>query len=289
MSAVDLIARQLARVPSVRSETAVFVRMDAGFAVVNIGESTVSLPCQGWYPPIPGMTVQVEWRAGRGIVTGPAGTLSPIGEITGTGSPRATVLVDGVEYLLYLRDGYTAVLGDQVTVDWSAGIITGKVTGVDTPEPPVEPGGPTAQPFADLGVRAWKSGRFESSWWGTDPWASSSNDGIWVYGSRIVDALKGADVTRVFIYLPLIQQLGNCSIGLHTYGDIPGGAPSIGSLVALPLGGRSGWVELPAAWGNFLRDNVGGIGVTAPGGGFNKWTSVNLQPLSGALSFSGTR
>lgn len=290
MGSIDRIIDQLARVPSVRSETAVFVRMDAsGFAVVNIGESTISLPCQGWSPPIAGQVVQVEWRNGRGIVTGPSSTQNPVGVITGTGTPRATVTVDGVEYLLYLRDGYTPTLGDQVTVNWSTGIIEGKITGVDTPAAPVEPGAPTSQPFSDLGVRAWKSGRFQSYWWGNDPWASDSNVGIWVYGNRIQDALKGANVTRIFIYLPLIQQVGSCAIGLHTHGDIPGGAPSIGSLVTLPLGSRAGWVELPSAWGNFLRDNLGGIGVTAPSGGYNQWTGVNLQPLSGALSFSGTR
>lgn len=289
MDATDRIAEQLARIPNVRSETAVFVRMDAGLAVINIGESTISLPCQGWNPPLAGMTVQVEWRNGRGIVTGPAATLSPVGVITGTGTPRATVEVDGVEYLLYMRAGYTPVLGHTVTVNWASGTIEGQVTGVDTPTPPVEPGAPTAQTFSDLGVRAWKSGRYQSAWWGTDPWASNSNDGIWVYGSRIRDALKGANVTRIFVYLPLLEQAGNCSIGLHGHADIPGGAPSIGSLIALPIGARSGWVELPAAWGNHLRDNDGGIGVTAPGGGLNRWAGVPMQPLSGALSFSGTR
>lgn len=289
MGSIDRIISELSRIPSVRSETAVFVRMDAGFAVVNIGESTIALPCQGWSPPIAGQVVQVEWRNGRGIVTGPASTQNPIGVITGTGSPRATVEVDGVEYLLYFRDGYTPVLGDDVTVNWSTGIIEGKITGVDSPDVPVEPGAPTPQAFSDLGVRAWKSGRFQSYWWGTDPWASNSNDGIWVYGERIRDALRGADVSRVFIYLPLLEQRGNCSIGLHSHGDIPGGAPSIGSLVALSAGGRGGWVELPAWWGNWLRDNLGGVGVTAPGGGYNRWSGVNLQPLSGALSFSGTR
>ena len=272
-----------------RAETAVFVRMDGSFAVVNIGPSTVRVPCVGFYPPVPGMVVQVEWRNGSPVVTGPANPLNPVGTITSPGTPRATVTVDGETYLLYVRAGYTPSLGDKVTINWTSGIIEGAVTGTDAPAPPPE-SPPVAQPFSDLVVRAADSGRFQSSWWGKAPWASNNNRGIWTYGSRVVDALRGASVTRAEVFLPLTEQLGNCVIGLHPHGGIPGGAPSISELTNLPIGRRSGWYQLPDGWGAWLRDNVGGIGVAAPGGGLNKWRGVDTDPAwSGALRFAGSR
>ena len=290
MSVASRVARQLAAIPSVRSETCVFVQMSGAYAVVNIGNSTISIPSVGWVPPVSGMTVQVEWRGGSPVMTGPARALSPFGVITAAGTPLSTVLVDGMSYDLYLRDGYVPTLGDAVTVNWQTGIIEGKITGTTTPDPPPTSGGTGATLDPSNPVRATDSGRYQTSWWGNDPWASSSNDGIWVYGSRVRDFLRGANVATIEINLPLQSQVGACQIGLHPHSGIPGGAPSITSLVDLPLGSRSGWVRLPDSWGNWLRDNDGGIGVLAPGGaGYTKWTGTRLDGYSGALRFTGTR
>lgn len=288
MGLADRVAQIAATIPSIRSETATFVRMDGPFAVVNVGPNTIRVPNVGWVPPVAGMVVQVEWRDGRPIVTGPAVALSPVGEITGTGTPRATVRVDGVDYMLFIRSGYTPALGDVVTVNWQTGIIEGAVTGREEPPAPVvEP--PPITRFQDLPVMAWKSGRYQTSWWSSDPRASNSNRGIWVYGTRVQDALRGSQIERMFVYLPLVQELGNCAIGLAHHGDIPAGAPTITDAFSLPVGQRSGWVELPAWWGGWLRDNLGGIGVTAPGGGDNIWRGVPADTSSGKLSFTGTR
>lgn len=282
----EKIARVEASIPSIRSETAVFVRMDGTYAVVNIASSTITVPNVGWVPPVAGMTVQVEWRDGMPAVIGPARALNPVGTITGTGTPRATVTVDGVEYVLFIRAGYTPALGDVVTVNWQTGIIEGSITGQEQVEPPPV-AEPVREPFNDLVVKAADSGRFQTSWWGSEPWASNNNDGIWTYESRTRDALRGADVARIEINLILQQQVGNAAIGLHNHRSIPGGAPGLHDLVNLP--NRSGWVELPSWWGNWLRDNDGGIGVTAPGGGYNRWQAVRFDSWSGALRFAGTR
>nr|WP_278101170.1 hypothetical protein [Microbacterium proteolyticum] len=285
MSLGEQIARVAASIPSVRSETAVFVRMEGAYAVVNVGLSTIRVANVGWVPPVAGMTVQVEWRDGFPVVSGPARALNPVGVITGAGTPRATVQVDGVDYLLFIRAGYTPTLGDTVTVNWQTGIIEGAITGQDAPETPPEAGN-VPQPFRELVVKAANSGRFQTSWWGPEPWASNNNRGIWTYENRIRETLRDANVTRIEINLSLVESLGNASIGLHNYGSIPGGFPDIHD--GYPMPARSGWVELPQWWGNWLRDNVGGIGVWAPGGGYNRWQAVRFDSWSGALRFAGT-
>jgi len=289
VGATRRIAAKLARVPSVRSMTGVFVEMDGPLAVVNVGDSTITIPCIGFYPPAAGMVVQVEWRDGRPAVTGPARPLNPIGTITATGSPRATVSVDGETYLLYYRSGYTPTVGHTVEINWATGIIQGQVTGVETPTAP-STAPPKPSSFSGLKVKARSSGRYQGSWWGdSDPWASNNNDGIWTYGNRIKDAIAGATITRVEIYLPLLQKLGNCSIGTHPHSAIPSGAPDISNLEALSSKQRDGWVRLPLSFATYLAAGGRGIGVTAPGGGLNKWRGVDRDSDSGALRFAGTR
>lgn len=289
MTDADVLARQLAAVSSARSEAAIFVRMDSRFAVVNIGTSTVTVPCVGFYPPVPGMAVRVDWVNGSPAVTGPMKPLSPMGKITATGTPRATVTVDGVQYLLYYRSGYTPAVNDDVEINWATGIIQGKVTGLDNPTSPGENAGGST-PF-DVTIRAGNSGRYQSGsgWWSNDPRASNSNNGIWTYENRVADAVGGGTVATIDIYLPLIQQLGNCSVGVHPHAGLPAGAPTITSLTPLALGQRSGWVRLPQFFGPYVAAGGRGIGVTAPGGGDNIWRGTAGDPLSGALRITGTR
>lgn len=292
MSAGDDFALRFSDGDPSRSESAVFVRMDGRFAVVNIGTSTITIPCVGFYPPVAGMAVRVDWVGGSAAVTGPIRPLSPLGKITATGSPRATVTVDGTAYLLYYRSGYTPAVNDDVEINWATGIIQGKVTGVNTPDTPGENGGGST-PF-DVTVRAQNSGRYQSGsgWWGNDPWASNSNQGIWTFGNTIRDAVGGGTVSQAFAFLPLLEERGNASIGAHDHPVIPGGAPTLlpSSLVALPLGQRNGWVPLTASVGQYLAAVAGrGIGVTAPGGGYNRWRGTASDAMSGAVRLIGTR
>lgn len=288
MNNAETVARKLAQRDTVRSETAVFVRMDGRLAVVNIGSSAVTVPCVGFYPPVAGMSVRVDWVNGSPVVTGPVVPLNPLGEITSTGTPRATVLVDAVSYTLPVMADYTPVVGDLVAINWSMGVIMGKLAAVDAPTPPSEGGGGSVKPYT-VTVRAANSGRYQSGsgWWGRGPWASANNDGIWTYGSRVKDAVGAGSVTRIDIYLPLVQEVGVASIGVHPHSSIPGGGPSITSKVNLPQGSRSGWRTLPVGFGVYVA--AGGRGIGVADGGYNIWRGVDEDSLSGALRISGMR
>jgi len=285
--AVD-VARKLAAQTSARSETGQFVRMEGRFAVVNIGTSTVTIPCTGVYPPRSGLPVRVDWVNGSPAVTGLVTPRSPFGTITATGTPLATVLVEGNTYQLNTMEPYAPTIGDQVAVDWDRYLILGKMTGVSQPETPPENETPDPKPF-ELVVRAQASGRFNSSgrWGNSDVWASNTTRGLWVYGDAIKSAVAGASVSSVDIYLPLSQQVGTAAIGFHEYGALPGFFPTILDAVNLPIGSRSGWVRIPN-W-SALALGQRGVGVFAPSGGYTIWRGVAADPLSGALRFRGTR
>lgn len=292
MSDAEVVARRLAQQTTVRSETGQFVRMEGRFAVVNMGESTVTIPCVGVYPPRPGLPVRVDWVNGSPAVTGLVTPQNPFGTISAAGTPRASVLVDGTTYELYVMEPYSPTVGDSVAVDWDRYLILGKVSGIDTPEVPGEAGG-GGVPF-DVTVRAANSGRYQSGsgWWGSDPWASSSNQGIWTYGSRISDAVGGGTITQALVFLPLISQVGLASVGVHDHASIPGGSPYIlpTSLITLPLGGRNGWIALTPSVGQYLAAGGRGVGVLAPGGGgYTRWRGTASDAMSGAVRLIGTR
>jgi hypothetical protein len=290
INAAQALQRSLKRVPDVDQMVAKFLTRDGVLASVQFGEGApVSIPAVGQYPPWPGDSVQVERRNGRLVMTGPTVAKSGMGTITATGTPKATVVCDGVEYLLPYRDGYTPVVSDDVEINWVTQVIQGKVTTL-VPPPVVDPGtgGGTAGPF-DFTFPAQQSGTWNGTrWQSNDVQASDHNMGAWFYGATLADTLRDDwTVTGTFIYLPLVQELNVCNIGLHGATEMdPGSWP--GSTADIPLDPRSGWVQLPNEFGAGLNVFGGGITVTS-GNGLNVWLGTQSDGASGSLHITGTK
>ncbi|TFD27529.1 hypothetical protein [Cryobacterium cryoconiti] len=283
-SDTELILNKLATIPDVGSKLGVFVRMEGVLAVVNVGDRAVTLPCTGFYPPVEGMSVQLERRNGALIVTGPAAQLAPLGVIKAGGSPKCTVLVSGIEHMLGYRDGYVPAIGDDVEINWATGIIQGKVTSVPVTVMPTENQSAAPVAFGNLLVMAAQSGSFNGRWWTNDVYNGDNNTGAWFYSSRVADALRGATVTKVEIFLNPRQASGNSpQIGTHPSGSMGGNVAVSGQIALEP---RSGWVQIPLAWVAALMAG-GGIGVTRSG--YTIWRGTGSDALSGALRFTGTR
>lgn len=284
-TAADILGARVKALPSVERRTAVFVGMVGNLAQVNAGGAPILVPCVGFTVPIPGMVVQLERQNGQYVVTGPAVAQTPIGVISGTGSPQAQVTVAGVAYPLYYNSNYAPTLGDTVVIDWPAQMITGKVTGSTSGTTPDTTSGGPADVLPGDPVLAFDSGQYRSRWQANDVRASDTVSGAWFYNGRVAAALAGATVTRAWIYLPLRQQLGVCNIGTHPYSTIPGGSTGISSSTALSP--RGGWVDIPLSFIGALAAS-GGIAVTS-GNGDNQWSGTQADALSGALRFQGTR
>jgi membrane protein implicated in regulation of membrane protease activity len=292
MNPMDALNRKFADTPRVSSVTGVFVAMADGLARVNVQGSTVDVRCDGWAPPVPGMPVRVETVNGAMRVVGPARVLTPRGEVLEAleSNTRALVSVDGQSYNLPVMAPYSPLPTDQVVINWESGFILGEQAS-SVEEEETAPAQPPVTQFSGLLIQARGSGKYDfpnGNWWGSgDVRASNNNAGAWFYHNTLA-GLAGANVSTIELYLPPPwRAVGAAFVGLHPHASRPGGAPSIGSTV--PLNQRSGWVALPAHWGNFLRDNPShGIGVTS-GAGDNQWAGVPQDALSGALRFAGTR
>ena len=283
-SATEQIQAKLATIPDVGSKLGTFVRMSGMLAVVNVGLSSVTIPVSGFYPPIEGMSVQLERRNGALIVTGPSQQLPALGVMTSAGTPKATVLAGGVEYTLGMRDTYTPTIGDDVEINWFSGLIQGKVKGLTVALEPEENQPAPPSRFENLLIQAADSGSYISRWWTNDVYNGDNNTGAWFYGSRVADALRGASVTKAEIYLNPRQASGNSpQVGTHTSGS-KGGNVTVSNQVGLEP--RSGWVQIPLSWVAALQAG-GGIGVTRSG--YTIWRGTGSDALSGALRFTGTR
>lgn len=295
MSSAVRTARILAGVPKVTAKVGTFIEMDGPLAVVTVGSSVLRLPLEGWYPPIPGEPVRIQSVDGNMRVTGPNRALNPRGEISATAPVdplKAVVTVDGVDYEMSWAGSYTPMTGDVVVINWNVPIILGEESTAPTPTVPDTPTLPSSS-FDNLLVQATSSGGyFGGTLRRDDPWASPSNDGAWFYSGGL-SALAGANITRVEIYLPLFYDANYgsgdlCQVGRHGNQDRPGTTPSLSALTTLSP--ESGWVGLPADWGNHFRDNPSnGVGVIVPSSGFFRWRGVPSDGMSGALRFAGTR
>lgn len=289
----EVVSRKFADASRVSTSVGEFVGMVGSLARVNMQGSTVDIRCDGWTPPIPGMPVRVETVNSAMRVVGPSQTLPARGKVIAAleGGARARIAVGGDEWELPVMAPYTPLPSDVVILNWQSGHVLGEEAAAPSvPDPGTNPGGGGGA-FTNLVIQPTASGKYDTNWnnwWGLpEVQASNNNKGIWVYSGRF-SALSGANITRVEMFLPTpIVAVGAAFVGLHAYSSIPGGEPSITSTVALPA--RSGWVTLPASWGNHLRDNPShGIGVTS-GAGNNRWPGVGQASQSGWVRFAGTR
>jgi hypothetical protein len=265
------VAQQLATIPTVQSKLGTFVQRDGFQAVVNLGDSTVTLPFVGMYLPPAGHPVQLEMRDGQLVVSGPARPLPGVGVITGTGTPLAEVTAWDVPYSLPYNPTYTPVLGDDVTISWTGdgGQIDGKRTAAPAVVvPETRPGG-GSQLFHPAPFTAVGSGSFGSRWFTNDVYSSSNNTGAWFYANKVADTIPDhAEIVSARIYLPARQATGAApNLQLHTSPTQPGGPVGFTG-AAYPLPVRSGWVDIPLAFIDYLKANPGGIGMNH--GGYNR-------------------
>lgn len=280
----------LAAIPDQESLVGVFVSQTGVLATVVVGTSVVAVKVASQYPVAPGVTVRLERRDGQLIMLGPAVPLAATGKVTATGSPTCTVEYpsgSGVTAQMGYNTAYTPTIGDDVLISWDAqgGTVVGKVSTVPgTVTPPTPP--PPAPTKRRQTFTAIDSASYQSRWWTPDVYASDGNIGAWWYGRKIRDTIPdSATITFAAIYLPLKQTYGDSPvIGVHTSETRPGGAVSF--YTTSPIEPRSGWVQIPNSYVDYLKANPGGIGWNH--GGYSIWAGVGSDGLSGALDIAYT-
>lgn len=271
---------------------ATFVGLDDdGWVLCDVanGDQSGRVPAQVMTPyrPEVGERVFLLAVSGSFFLVGPAVPKPARGTVTSVSSSTVTLDTDVGSVQATYDAGTSLSVSQQVKLLWSDGA---HVVGILTapPAPPTPPPAPVPAKRQHVDVfQAVDAGSFSGGrWWQAQPWASDTTLGAWFYGSKIRDTLQGAPVSKVELWSTLASRFGgNPNFGTHPHAGKPGAGPSIAS--ATPLSPpNGGWLTLPTAFGQYLANNVGGIGLAH--GGFNKFRSLSDDPQSGALRITST-
>lgn len=248
-----------------------------GSRLLGIRSATPYLPSVGeqvWVQFVDG----VPWMLGPTVIPPGDGTVFTVS------SESAVVETDIGRITATYTAGAELSSGQNVKLYWQGGPhIIGALATTPPPVPvPPPPPEPTAtrhvDTFTTVDAGSWSA---SYGWSQSQVWASDSLLGAWFYGSKIRDTLSGATVEKIEIWSTLTQIRGNNpNFATHPHGGKPGGAPTLERSTSIPV--ASGvWLELPLSFGQYLAENVGGVGVNH--GGWNKFRSRTEDPQTGAL------
>lgn len=272
--------------PSISVRKATFVGVVDGFAQVDMGDSRFICDFGSGYVPKVGEVVRV-WTVGDQHMLFPAGPRPSVGTVLTTSGTQATVDTS-VGRISVMYAGSAPTSGDRVGIVWSEDgpWCTQKLS--STPPPPVpvpDPGGGSVVRSATFrAIDTGSTDRGSARWWQAQPWASTSTYGAWFYGNQIKDTIPaGARFVSVEFYVSWQQRQGGMPrFALHDAGT-KGPLPSFAPYGEWAPGG--GWQRPPGdeSWFHALKQGGSMAGVGLNQGGYNKFSSVAQDSMSGAL------
>lgn len=271
---------------SVRRATFVEVSPTGG-AVVDMGDSRFVCDFAAGIIPVFGETVQVLSVGQRHLVL-PASPKPGVGTVMTVTAGIVTVQTVAGEFAMpYV--GEAPGSGETVALGWSEGPRCLGVLSVQPngPGPGTDPGSGAIRSATFRAVDAGSTDRGSPRWWQSQPWASDSTFGAWFYGSQIRDSIPaGATFVSLEFYASWQQRYGGAPrFALHDQSH-KAGVPGFGPYVT--WGPGDGWQVPPNAEGWFAELKAGGprLGVGLNQGGYNKFSSLAQDSMSGALRIS---
>lgn len=284
MSEADEIIKRLGGKSSVKWVRGAYRGLGDGLrALVDFDGGLVPAHIVTGYRPAVNEPVWVCITDDVAYLVGPTRPRPADGKVVSSAGGLVVVNTDVGQVSATYPFGATMSAGQEVKLFWGGELP--HVIGVKSTSPvaPDNPGGGSGTSEFTTTFTAVDAGSYNSSWWTSQVWSSDNNLGAWFYGSKIPDTIPaGAVIIGIDIYLAVVSLFGSpMNIGVHPHRTRPGGAPSIGSTVALAP--AAGWFGLPTSIGNALRSGGGSFGVGVAHGGFHKFAALSADPQSGAL------
>lgn len=290
-------AQQIAKMLGGKSKVATYVGAvqsvtATGFTIVINGQGVLTAYPGSEYLPAIGELVRVWFVDGVAFVMGPDTPNPAQGTVVSVASGLVTLNTALGPVVAPYTSTLSPTAGQVMQIVWGNGPFAVAVlsTTPGAPTPPSGSGGGAvthSDKFTALSAGSYRSG---SGWWTGQVWDSTTNEGLWFYGSKIADTIPaGASISRVQLFASMQQIQGAAPIlGLHPYPSQPGGAPaSVTSGVSKAIGGN-GWIDLPVAFGNALKSGGGQYGIGTNHGGYSIFSSLAQDGQSGALLITST-
>jgi hypothetical protein len=269
----EQVQARLAGKSRVRRYVGTFVAMVGRTATVDLANGRITgMSTATPYRPQVNDTVWVEFVDGVPLMLGPAVMPPDSGVVVTVSAASAVVTTDLGDVRATYNVGDSISSGQSVKLMWSAGAhIIGVMSSVLTPPAPPPPPViinpvPHLDVFTATAAGSWNE---KYGWTQQQVWASADTLGAWFYGSKIRDTLAGASIQKVELFATPTHLEGNAQDGPVLSNSTP---------VAVST---EGWVMLPTAFGEFLAQNIGGIGLNH--GGMNKFRSLREDAQTGAL------
>lgn len=282
---VDFLLSRFAEASKVRMFAGLMVDVEDGRAIVDIEGSHIPTLMHG---PIPRVDdpVRVLFLDDQPYLWGVTYPQPQIGVVGTIGTGYVQVLTDYGTFEQVQSGGTTPTSGETVLLAWpeTGPVISSILTAA--PPPPVIPPTPDPVPkvmqtlFTATGSGTANEGG--SNWWNRNPYASSSTRGIYTYGRKIRDTLKGAEVLRIEVYLITVRDSGNQPrIGTHPLESVEGTAPEMDNLMSLtrPVNGWELLFDHEDKVNGFADSLRSGGGVGFDGAGYTIFKGVGVAPV----------
>lgn len=275
--------------PRINVRKATFVGVVDGFAQVDMGDSRFVCDFGSGYIPVVGETVRV-WTVGDQHMVFPAGPRPTVGTVlTVTGDTATVETTVGTVVTTYVGSAPTS--GDRVGLVWSEDgpWCAGRLS--STPAPPEPIPDPDPEPVVRSAtfraIDAGSANTGSTNWWQSQPWASETTIGMWFYGTQIKDTIPAsAQLVSMDFYASWQQRYGGAPRwGLHGFPSKGGAATVDGAAEWVPA---QGWNPIPWAgdWFNALKAGSVYYGIGLNHGGWNKFSSLAQDSMSGALTIA---
>lgn len=264
-----------------------YVGNDGTAALVDLGDQRIPVAFATPFIPEVNEPVWVDSIDGVLRMTGPTLPKPGVGVVATRNGDYVKVTTDFGDFSMPFLNADPPSSGDFVAITWSQGPRCYKLS---TSPDPVEPPPPPPPPAPEVKVaefRAIDAGstdRGAARWWQAQPWASNSTYGAWFYGGQIKDTIPAsAEFISLEFYVSWQQRQGDPPRFVLHNQPFKGPVPTPTAFTAWIPGG--GWQTPPdpASWFNQLRAGGSQWGVGLNQGGYNKFSSLAQDGMSGAL------
>jgi hypothetical protein len=279
-----LINKKSAMLPLVGT----FVSASATGCVVDAGGGRIPARFGTSYLPEINESVLLWFIDGMPFLMGPATAKPGQGTVVSVAAGLVTMSTALGNVVVPYASTLTPTAGQVMKLSWQGGGYAHSVMST-SPVAPVAPAGPGTGAISHTDTfTAVDAGSYQSSWWTGQVYASDSNLGAAMYGSKIADTIPStAAIQSVQLYISAQQITGySPNFALHPHQSKPGGAPSLSSSTAIAI--APGWVNLPASWGDALKAGGGFFGIGLNHGGYSILRSLAQDGQSMALRIVST-
>lgn len=264
-----------------------YVGFEGTNALVDLGDQRIPVQfATAWIPEI-NEPVWVDSVDGVLRLTGPTAPKPGMGVVATRTGDFVKVSTDFGDFTMPFQDASPPTSGDFVGIDWNQGPKCYKLSTspdpVEPPPPPVPPA-PEVKSAEFRAIDAGSTDRGSPRWWQSQPWASNTTLGAWFYGGQIKDTIPaGAEFISLEFYVSYQQRQGDLPRFVLHNQPFKGPVPAVTGYTAWAPGG--GWQTPPDPAGWFAQLRAGGSqwGVGLNQGGYNKFSSLAQDGLSGAL------